>query len=247
MRAFTTTRSHQTPISSRATFGSRVGMETPRAAREGLSSRVARNLRPSGYEPSDLAFVYSLRLPRSTADKAIRATFVTSCVVLSRAVRKHTAEFTAPRAMQRDVPRCVTPVRRNCSARYSDCRRGVCRHIGDAALNPIGALMGYGRLSRGGKERERAAVLSSPRIRERRWRDGVWPRVLLPCQGGVSTIAARLHIERKHGRDACPVADDAPNVDRSAERLDAVGQSDKPRNPAPDPLRRRRRRESIGR
>jgi hypothetical protein len=44
-------------------------------------------------------------VPCSTANKAVRATFVTSCVVYSRALPKGTAEFTAPRAMQNDAPR----------------------------------------------------------------------------------------------------------------------------------------------
>ena len=66
------------------------------------------NLRPSGYEPAEGALPYFLLLPCSTADKAIRAPRVTSSPFLSRALRNHTAEFTAPFAMQGDAPRCVT-------------------------------------------------------------------------------------------------------------------------------------------
>ena len=46
-------------------------------------------------------------------------------------------------------------------------------------------------------------------------------------------------------RDGCPVTARALNSDRSAERLDAVDQSDEPLNPPPDPPRRCRRREST--
>jgi hypothetical protein len=38
-------------------------------------------------------------------------------------------------------------------------------------------------------------------------------------------------VERKDGRNACAVATRAPNVDSSADRLDAVDQTDKPRTP----------------
>ena len=65
------------------------------------------NLRPSGYEPAAPALPCSRLVPWSTADEAIRATFVTSSLARSRAVPKRTAEFTAPRAIQNHIPRRV--------------------------------------------------------------------------------------------------------------------------------------------
>jgi hypothetical protein len=66
------------------------------------------NLRPSGYEPAVRALPCSRLVPCSTADQGLRATFVTSRVAYSRPVRNNTAQFTAPRAMQNDMPRSVT-------------------------------------------------------------------------------------------------------------------------------------------
>jgi len=68
------------------------------------------NLRPSGYEPAQCRTFWSRLLPCSTADEAIRATFVTSSPVPSRRVRQTTAPSTAPRAMQNDRARSVPDV-----------------------------------------------------------------------------------------------------------------------------------------
>ena len=90
------------------------------------------NLRPSGYEPSERALLYSPLLPRRTADVAIRAMPVTSRPVYSRALPIHTAEFTAPLAMHNDAPPCVTrvAVTTRCMLTY---RSGV---------SPIGCTLG---------------------------------------------------------------------------------------------------------
>ena len=61
---------------------------------------------------------YSLLVPFSTADKAVHAALVTSRVVFSRALPERTAELTAPRAMQSDIPRWVMLTDEERSARY---------------------------------------------------------------------------------------------------------------------------------
>jgi hypothetical protein len=53
------------------------------------------------------ALPYSRLVPCSTADKAVRATVVTSSPAYSRPLRDHWAEFTAPYAIQNDTPRGV--------------------------------------------------------------------------------------------------------------------------------------------
>ena len=71
------------------------------------------NLRPSGYEPAQCRTFSSRLLPCSTGDEAFRASVVTSTPVLPHPVRRRTAPFTAPRAVQSDAPRCVNRASRN--------------------------------------------------------------------------------------------------------------------------------------
>ena len=85
------------------------------------------NLRPSGYEPQEGALPYSLLVPCSTADKAIRATFVTSRVVFYRAMREITALFAAQRSMQDDKPRSVMIAGKQSLALHPVGRRGYPR------------------------------------------------------------------------------------------------------------------------
>ena len=60
-----------------------------------------------GYEPAKVALPYSRLLPCSTADEVARVTFMTSSPIHSRVLPENTAPFTAARAMQNDMPRCV--------------------------------------------------------------------------------------------------------------------------------------------
>jgi hypothetical protein len=66
-------------------------------------------------------------MPCSTADKALRAPFVTSTPVLSRPVRQRTAPFTAPRAMPLTRLHCVTERQPQMSAWRSAIINGVIR------------------------------------------------------------------------------------------------------------------------
>jgi hypothetical protein len=109
------------------------------------------NLRPSGYERDRAAPLRSRLVPNSTDEQGVRELVLPSGPVLSRPVRRDTAEITAEVAMQSDPPLGVAVLTRRCDRGDADSCLGFrsrntgvpYRHIGGTDLRLCRVLLGY--------------------------------------------------------------------------------------------------------